>query len=211
MRSGRRAYYDKFSIVYDRFVALHSGDKQGLARKFLIDQIPAQNLGAVLDLCTGTGTLLTCIQPKVGLSGRVVGLDFSPGMLRVAREKTSQLPNVSLVEADAASLPFANGTFDAVTCSHAFYELKGGTQAAALHEIVRILRPGGVFLMMEHDVPTNRLVRVLFYFRLTFIGSGRAIAFLRREREVLEQYFGKVEKIAAPGGRSKVMICHKVP
>jgi ubiquinone/menaquinone biosynthesis C-methylase UbiE len=211
MRDTRRAYYDKFSSVYDRFVALHSRDKQGLARKFLVDQIPAQNLGSVLDLCTGTGTLLTCIQPKVGPDGQVVGVDFSPGMLRVAKEKIRSLANVHLVEADAGSLPFADGTFDAVTCSHAFYELKGETQTSALHEIVRILRPGGVFLMMEHDVPTNPLVRTLFYLRLTFIGSGRAIAFLRREREVLERYFGRVEKITAPGGRSKVMLCHKIP
>jgi ubiquinone/menaquinone biosynthesis C-methylase UbiE len=54
MRRGRRAYYDKFSRFYDRFVALHSRDRQGLARKLLVDQIPVQNAGSVLDLCTGT-------------------------------------------------------------------------------------------------------------------------------------------------------------
>jgi ubiquinone/menaquinone biosynthesis C-methylase UbiE len=210
MRRTRRAYYDKFSSVYDRFVALHSRDKQGLARKFLVDQIPAQNRGAVLDLCTGTGTLLTHIQPKVGARVQVVGVDFSHGMLKVARERTRSLTNVYLVEADAGSLPFAAGTFDVVTCSHAFYELKGETQARALHEVVRILRPAGVFLMMEHDVPTNRLVRALFYLRLAFIGSGRAITFLHRERAVLEQHLERVEKVLAPAGCSKVMVCRKI-
>ena len=68
-----------------------------------------------------------------------------------------------------------NGAFDAVTCSHAFYELKGDTQDQALQEIVRVLRPGGNFLMMEHDVPANPFVRALFYLRLTFIGAGQAI------------------------------------
>ena len=179
MRHGRRAYYDIFSRFYDGFVALHSRDKQGVARKFLVDKVPVQNGGSVLDLCTGTGTLLTHLQAKVGPDGQVVGVDFSPGMLKVAREKTRSFANVDLVEADAGCLPFAAGSFDAVTCSHAFYELKGETQERALQEIVRVLRPSGAFLMMEHDVPSNPFVRALFYLRLTFIGGGRASTFLR--------------------------------
>ena len=207
MRRGRRAYYNKFSRFYDRFVAFHSRDKQGLARKFLVDQIPIQSAGSILDLCTGTGTLLTHLQAKVGSNGHIVGVDFSQGMLKMAQEKTRSLANVALVDADAGYLPFANGTFDAVTCSHAFYELKGETQDRALQEIVRLLRPGGSFLMMEHDVPANLFVRALFYLRLIFMGAGRAVTFLRREQRVLESYFKSVEKVVAPAGRSKVMIC----
>ena len=210
MRRGRRAYYDKFSRFYDRFVALHSRDKQSLARKFLVECIPLRNGGTVLDLCTGTATLVTHLQAKVGAGGQVVGLDFSHGMLQAAQEKTRKFTNVHLVEADAGSLPFATGSFDAVTCSHAFYELKGETQDRALQEVVRVLRPEGTFLMMEHDVPSNPLIKALYYLRLTLIGGGRAIAFLRRERELLEQYFASVEKVAASAGRSKVMICRKV-
>ncbi len=209
MRRGRRAYYDAFSKFYDRFVALHSGDKQGLARRFLADQIMVSTPSSVLDLCTGTGSLLSHIQSKVGPDGRTVGLDFSHGMLKVAGEKTRKSENLYLVEAEAGVLPFPVHTFDAVTCSHAFYELKGETQAKALQEIVRVLKPDGVFLMMEHDVPRNRFIRALFYIRLTLIGSGQAIAFLRQEQKVLEQHFRTVEKIAAPAGRSKIMKCKK--
>lgn len=209
MRRARQAYYDRFSRFYDCFVTLHSRDKQGLARKFLVDRVPVENGGLVLDLCTGTGTLLTYLQPKVGGCGQVYGVDFSHGMLKMAQEKTRSFANVHLVEADAGSLPFASGSFDAVTCSHAFYELKGETQYLALQEIVRVLKPGGTFLMMEHDVPRNRFVRVLFYLRLAFVSAGRAVSFLRQEREVLERYFASVEKVVAPAGRSKVMICRK--
>jgi demethylmenaquinone methyltransferase/2-methoxy-6-polyprenyl-1,4-benzoquinol methylase len=205
----RQAYYDRFSTFYDRFVALHSRDKLGLARKFLVDRVPVKNGGSVLDLCTGTGTLLTHLQAKVGCGGQVFGVDFSRGMLKMAKAKTKNFANVHLVEADAGSLPFAAGRFDAVTCSHAFYELKGETQNRALQEIVRVLKPKGTFLMMEHDVPRNSFVRVLFYVRLAFVGGGRAVAFLRQEREVLERHFGSVEKVSAPAGRSKVMICRK--
>jgi len=103
MRIGRRTYYDKFSRFYDRFVALHSRDKRGLARKFLVDRVPVANGGSVLDLCTGTASLLTWLQAKVGPNGRVVGVDFSHGMLNVAREKTRSFANVYLVEADAGA------------------------------------------------------------------------------------------------------------
>ncbi len=209
MRRGRRVYYDIFSRFYDGFVALHSRDRQGLARKFLVERIPVNSGGSVLDVCTGTGTLLLHLQAQLGPHGRAVGADFSHGMLKVAGEKTRSLANVYLVEADAGWLPFATGSFDAVTCSHAFYELKGETQDRALQEIVRVLRPGGTFLMMEHDVPANPLVRALFYLRLTLIGAGRAITFLRHEQEALEKYFGSVAKILAPAGRSKVMLCRK--
>ena len=209
MRLMRRAYYNKFSSFYDRFVALHSRHTQGLARKVLADRLPVENGGSVLDVCTGTATLLSHLQAKVGRDGQVVGVDFSHGMLKVAHEKAKSFPNVHLVEADAGCLPFVAGTFDAVTCSHAFYELKGETQDWALREIVRVLKPKGAFLLMEHDVPPNAFVRALFYLRLTFIGAGRAITFLRHEREVLERYFQNVEKTGPPAGRSKVLICRK--
>ena len=209
MKRVRRAYYDKFSRFYDRFVALHSRDAQGLARKSLVDQVPVQRGGSVLDICTGTATLLPHLQAKVGGEGQVVGVDFSHGMLMVAQRKTRSLLNVHLVEADAGRLPFATCSFDAVTCSHAFYEIKGETQSSALEEIVRVLKPKGIFLMMEHDVPCNLFLRALFYVRLSVVGAGRAVAFLRREREVLEGHFGSVEKAVAPGGRSKILIGRK--
>ena len=209
MRRVRQAYYDIFSRVYDRFVALHSRDSQGLARKFLVHQAPIEDGDTVLDLCTGTGTLLIHLQEKVGASGYVVGVDFSGGMLEKARQKTKDISHIILVQADASALPFRNNTFDVVTCSHAFYELKGEVQDRALQEIVRVLRPGGAFLMMEHDVPAKRLVRVLFYLRMISMGSGRAITFLRHEQELLERYFHNVTKVLAPAGRSKVLICRK--
>lgn len=209
MRGTRRIYYDKFSTFYDPFVALHSHDVQGLARKFLADRVPVQNGGSVLDICTGTATLLTHLQAKVGGAGQIVGVDFSHGMLKVAQGKTRSFLNVRLVEADVGRLPFVAGSFDAVTCSHAFYEINGETQSRALEEIVRVLRPTGAFLMMEHDVPSNLFLRALFYLRLTVAGAGRAVAFLRREREVLEGHFGSVEKALTPAGRSEILICRK--
>lgn len=205
----RRSYYNGFSSFYDRFINFHSRDKQGLARKFLAEQTPVEGGASVLDVCTGTATLLSHLQTKVGLDGRVVGVDFSRGMLKVGRKNIKNFVNIYLVEADAGHLPFAADTFDAVTCSHAFYELKGNTQDGTLREILRVLSPNGAFLMMEHDVPVNLFVRALFYLRLASMGAGRAISILRHEQELLGRYFGCVEKVVVPAGRSKILICRK--
>jgi ubiquinone/menaquinone biosynthesis C-methylase UbiE len=163
----------------------------------------------VLDLCTGTAALLPHLHAKVRPAGLVAGVDFSRGMLLVARRKTRELPNLHLVEGDAGALPFAAQAFDVVTCSHAFYELKGETQRIALGEILRVLKPAGAFLMMEHEVPRNLLIKALFYLRLTAVSGGSAVAFLRHEQETLRGSFARVEKVVAPAGRSKVLVCWK--
>ena len=128
MKRVRRIYYDKFSRFYDRFVALHSHDPQGLARKFLVEQAPVQRGGSVLDICTGTAALLPHLQAKAGDEAQIVGVDFSHGMLKVARGKTRMSSQYPSGGSRCRRLPFATGSFDAVTCSHAFYEINGETQ-----------------------------------------------------------------------------------
>ncbi|MGC8722588.1 MAG: class I SAM-dependent methyltransferase [Acidobacteriota bacterium] len=209
MRSVRQLYYDLFSRGYDRFVALHSGDGQRRVREFLAGLLPLGEGGSVLDLCTGTGALLPYLAEKVGPTGKVSALDFSMGMLRQAARKAAGRPNVLLVQAAAEKLPFADAAFGAVTCSHAFYELKGQAREEALREIKRVLKPHGLFLMMEHDLPRSPLARLLFYIRLTVAGAGRVRGFLRQERAILESHFAEVEKLLSPTGRSKVMVCRK--
>lgn len=205
----RQIYYNAFSRFYDRFVAFHSSDKQGAAREFLSSMVPVGGGDRILDVCTGTGSLLLRLRKKVGRRGLVVGADFSRGMLHVNQKKTEMYKNICLVEADAASLPFPEQSFDAVTCSHAFYELKGGSQERSLQEILRVLKPGKAFFMMEHDLPERPLVRAMFYLRLASMGAKSAINILRHEKMMLGRCFGSVEKVITPTGRSKIMICRK--
>jgi ubiquinone/menaquinone biosynthesis C-methylase UbiE len=136
-----------------------------------------------------------------------VGLDFSWGMLRAAREKIRYEPRICLVQADCSRLPFRTGVFAAVTCSHAFYELKGETQIKTLAEIKRCLQPGKPFLMMEHEVPENRLVRLLFYIRLMSMGRKRAIQILKHELVFLKRHFRHVKKTTTMTGKSKIYTC----
>ncbi|MBC2735297.1 MAG: methyltransferase domain-containing protein [Desulfobacteraceae bacterium] len=207
MRKFRQKYYDLFSKFYDRFVALHASDKQGVLRDILAEQTGAEPGDCVLDICTGTGAALRPLAGRVGAEGLVVGLDFSSGMLAAAREKTRENGRVCLVQADCGRLPFKAGVFSAVTCSHALYELKGATQTNTLDEIKRCLKPGKPFLMMEHEVPENRLVRLLFHIRLMSMGRERALQILKHEAGFLKQHFRQVRKSAVVTGKSKIYIC----
>jgi ubiquinone/menaquinone biosynthesis C-methylase UbiE len=207
MKRFRQKYYDFFSHIYDRFVALHSTDKALRLRYFLADTTGLKKGDKVLDICTGTGSALIPLKEKVQAQGFVVGVDFSIGMLKVGRSKIINHRSIVLVLADVGHLPFKKEVFNAVTCSHAFYELKGETQDSCLKEIRRVLKPGRPFLMMEHDTPQNFFVRMLFYLRLLSMGPKKARAIVRHERKLLMRYFSSVDKMSTPTGRSKIMIC----
>ncbi|MDY6989962.1 MAG: class I SAM-dependent methyltransferase [Thermodesulfobacteriota bacterium] len=207
MKTFRQKYYDAFSRCYDQFVAFHSTDRQETLRALLAGHVEAKNGGKVLDLCTGTGSTLSHLQKRVGRDGLVVGIDFSTGMLLKAQPKIQGFSQVRLVKGDAATVPFKASVFDAVTCSYAFYELKGKTQEESLREIVRVLKPGKPFLMMEHDLPRKRLTRILFYVRLLSMGLKKTLEILRHEGDLLRHYFSRVDKVTMPGGRTKIMVC----
>lgn len=199
-------YYDAFSRVYDRFVAAHSSDREGRLREQLTNCAGLGPGDRVLDLCTGTGALLPGLSRRVEAGGLVVGLDFSRGMLERARRKTLEETAVALVEADAERLPFRAGSFAVITCSHAFYELKGEGADRALEEVVRTLGPGGRFLMMEHEVPAKLWVRLLFYVRLLSMGLRKALEVLGHEEAFFRRHFGVVERVTTATGRSKIII-----
>jgi ubiquinone/menaquinone biosynthesis C-methylase UbiE len=177
----RICYYNLFSHFYDSFVALHSGDPGGKLRDHLSSKVGLKRGDTVLDICTGTGAMLPSLRQRVDKEGMVVGLDFSRGMLREARSKLASYPNVCLIEADVSRLPFKSDVFSGVTCSHAFYELKGDAPVRCLREINRVLKKNEHFLMMEHEIPKNRLIRMLFYVRIFFMGQRKALEILRDE------------------------------
>ena len=108
-------------------MSLHSRDRVGTLRDYLAERAGLQIGDRVLDICTGTGSVLRNLASRVGKNGTVFGVDFSGGMLRRAKEKYNAEPNIFLIQANVAALPFRTDVFEAVTCSHAFYELKRDT------------------------------------------------------------------------------------
>ncbi len=206
MRRFRRFYYDLFSRVYDGVIAFHSSDRAGRLRAWLVERAGVEPGMRVLDLCTGTGSVALEARKVVGDSGLVVGVDFSRGMLKKAREKAWGVEGLEWVEACAPFLPFKEGTIHVVICSHAFYELKNWEKLWTLAEVKRVLVPGGRFCMMEHEEPAHPLVRFLYKVRLASMGSWNSERFVAREQLLFSRFFQKVTKERSPTGSSKLLV-----
>jgi ubiquinone/menaquinone biosynthesis C-methylase UbiE len=113
---------------------------------------PAAPFGVALDLCCGTGAGMAMLRP---LCKRVVGMDFSRGMLLAGRRALSDAPEggpLCWVRGDALALPFGPG-FDLVVSFGAFGHFLRRDQPRLIAEVTRVLRPGGRFVFVTAEVP----------------------------------------------------------
>ena len=207
----RRWYYDRFSSFYDGFIRLHSGDRRERMRSFLAKTARIEPGHTVADLCTGTGS--SALRMADASGAFVVGIDFSPGMLRQAHRKSMACsfhgPAPAWVEADAQVLPVRSDSVDRVTCAYAMYELPGPVRDRVLRESLRILKPGGMFIMMEHLPPKKPFIKLLYLVRIHLVGTRGVRAFAGREEDTLSQYFEGVDAITAEGGRTRAVFGYK--
>lgn len=133
---------------YDPCVKLLGGDK---AREALINQAAVSAAGRVLDVGCGTGDDVRILADLVGENGRVERVDVSNAMIRTATERG--LPaNAHVCQAAATELPFEDEAFDAVRAERVFQHLFEPHVAAA--EIYRVLKPGGVAMLIDQDADT---------------------------------------------------------
>lgn len=199
----RRWYYDLFSSFYDGFVRLHSRDAGASMRSFLAETAMLDQGCTAVDLCTGTGSSAIRMAQKDGV--RVIGIDFSEKMLRQAHRKSSVKSGCFWVQADITALPVSSCSVDRVTCAYAMYELSCQERKGALEEAVRVLRPGGMFVMMEHLPPTRPLVRLLYLIRIYALGTRGVRSFAGSEGKELIRFFERIGTATAPGGKTKAV------
>ena len=108
----------------------------------------------ILDVAAGTGT---SSEPFAQRGAIVIPTDLSFGMLLVGKQRR---PDLSFVAADALQLPYADASFDAVTISFGLRNVED--TAAALSEMRRVIRPGGMLVVCEFSTPTWRPFRTLY-------------------------------------------------
>jgi ubiquinone/menaquinone biosynthesis C-methylase UbiE len=105
----------------------------------------SQAVGNVLEIGVGTGRNLPFYPTNI----RLVGIEMSPAMLKIARDRASQLGlDVDLHEGDAQALAFPDGSFDTVLCTFVLCSVPDDRRAIA--EIARVLKPGGRAVIVEH-------------------------------------------------------------
>jgi ubiquinone/menaquinone biosynthesis C-methylase UbiE len=120
-----------------------------------------------------------------------------------------KIDQLHLVQANASQLPFKKSSLHAVTCSHAFYELKGHERAKAVHEVAWVLIDGGRFCLMEHAKPERRISRLFFYIRIFFLGARDVREFLEQEESIFSDRFKSIAKEMSPTGQSKLIYGEK--
>jgi demethylmenaquinone methyltransferase/2-methoxy-6-polyprenyl-1,4-benzoquinol methylase len=140
--------FDRISPSYDRMNLLMSMGRDGRWRRLGVRAAGVQPGDAALDVCCGTGDFAVELRRAVGPSGRVVGLDFSPQMLEMARRKSSA---VEWLQGDALALPYADGEFAAACVGFGVRNLSDHRRGFA--EMARVVRPGGRVVCLEMSTP----------------------------------------------------------
>ncbi len=147
-----RSVADKYDLMND----LMSLGVHRLWKRFAVEVADLRPGQQVLDLAGGTGDLAALMAPRVGPEGRVVLADINAAMMDVGRRRLVDrglVANVAWVQADAEALPFADASFDRVTMG---FGLRNVTRKErALAEMHRVLRPGGLALVLEFSHPVH--------------------------------------------------------
>ena len=147
--------FDRIAGRYDLLNSLMTAGLHHSWRERAVDRAGVSPGDAVLDVCCGTGDLSFELAGRVSPGGHVVGCDFSEQMLDLAREKALQreIESVRFEWADALSLPYDAGRFDAVTVGFGVRNLADLDRG--LREMTRVLRPGGRLVVLEITQPTR--------------------------------------------------------
>lgn len=158
--------HDLFATIARRYDLLNDIMSVGLHRRWKRRLVElAGEPRDVLDLCCGTGDI------ALRFRARVVGVDFTEEMLRVAAARGNS--EVSWIRADALRLPFVDESFDAVSVGYGLRNLSDIEQG--LREVLRVLRPGGKFVSLDFGKPESATFRALYfgYLRIVLPILGR--------------------------------------
>lgn len=140
-RARWQRYWDRKSGDYDRAMAVWDRKVFGDSRAWACSRVA----GDALEVAVGTGLNL----PHYPAGVRLTGLDLSDGMLDLARRRAGELGRaVTLRQGDAQALPFADASFDTVVCTFGLCAIPDAD--AAIDEMVRVLRPGGRLVLVDH-------------------------------------------------------------
>ena len=118
----------------------------------------------LLDIGCGTGDLSIKIAKKASKEIEITGLDYSESMLEIAKNKAQKAGvsgRINFISSDASKLPFEDNYFDCAAISFAFRNLTYNNPLCKPHltEVLRVLKPGGRYVIVESSQPENRIIR----------------------------------------------------
>jgi demethylmenaquinone methyltransferase / 2-methoxy-6-polyprenyl-1,4-benzoquinol methylase len=199
--------FDRIAHRYDMVDTVLSAGTDGGWRRRAARLTGLRRGGSALDVACGSGKLTVALAKVAGPEGRVVGLDFSPQMLEIARHEH---PTLEFLEGDALNLPFEQGTFDAATIAFGLRNLADPVRGLA--EMLRVLKPGSCGVVLEFVKPPRGLVGTIYrtYLRTVLPAVGGALsgdrAAYRYLSDTVDSYRtpDQLKELAAAAGWSDV-------
>ena len=171
---------NRIAPVYDplvRFISSFFGGEESL-RGLTIDKMDLKPGQKVLDVCCGTGTLCAMIAEEIRSDGEVVGVDLSENMLKKAENRRED--NIRFCYANAEEIPYANGYFDRASMTFGLHEMPHPVRMNVLHEMQRVLKPGGKIIVLDYAYPKRTLAVPIFKVWMLVEGET-ARDFIRRD------------------------------
>ncbi|MGK0441120.1 MAG: demethylmenaquinone methyltransferase/2-methoxy-6-polyprenyl-1,4-benzoquinol methylase [Pseudohongiellaceae bacterium] len=155
--------FHSVAAKYDVMNDLMSVGVHRIWKRFTIELSGVRPGHQVLDIAGGTGDIAAKFSKLVGPEGRVVLADINDSMLKVGRDKLTDLGivgNIEYAQANAEALPFPDNTFDCITIA---FGLRNVTDKdKALRSMLRVLKPGGRLLILEFSKPKNELLSKVY-------------------------------------------------
>lgn len=155
--------FDQISHRYDLLNHILSVNIDKAWRRRAVKMLKAFQPKTILDIATGTADF--ALAAKKLTPQKITGIDLSEGMLKIGRQKVEKKGLSHLIElrkADSEALPFDNQSFDAAIVGFGVRNFENLEQG--LTEIFRVLRPGGVFVVLEFSLPKSKIFRRLYFF-----------------------------------------------
>ena len=160
--------FDNISEDYDGLNRVISLGIDVSWRKKVVKLVGEDNPQQILDIATGTGDLalmMAKLNPQ-----KIIGLDISAGMLAVGKQKIAKAnlsDKIEMIVGDSENMPFDDNTFDAITVSFGVRNFENLDKG--LTEILRVLKPGGKFVVLETSNPTQFPFKQGYKFYTNFI------------------------------------------
>jgi demethylmenaquinone methyltransferase/2-methoxy-6-polyprenyl-1,4-benzoquinol methylase len=202
-----RAMFDSIARRYDLVNTVLSAGTDGGWRRRAARASGLAPGGSALDVACGSGKLTAELVRVAGRGGRVVGLDFSPQMLAIARHDH---PGIEFMEGDALNLPFEDGTFDAATIAFGLRNLSDPVRG--LREMLRVVNSRGRAVVLEFVRPPKGPIGSAYrlYLRTVLPAVGGALsgapAAYRYLSDTVDSYRTPAElmQMAADAGWSRI-------
>lgn len=161
--------FDTISEEYDSINRMMTFGIDILWRKKLIAIIAKEQPKNILDIASGTGDLAIMAAQKT-TANEIIGVDISKGMLKIGKKKIAKLElskRIKMQLEDSENLPFDSNYFDAITVAFGVRNFEN--LDAGIKEINRVLKPGGVFVVLETSVPSYPIIRQLYLLHSNFL------------------------------------------